>query len=128
MILADGKTFWIYDEELEQVTVKPLDRAIARTPAMALGSDEPVETNYTVTDLGQRDGLDWLRLIPKARDTDYEQVRLGFADDELRAMELTDGFGQTTRLNFRNIDSNPHIDPARFRFDPPPGVDVIEGR
>ena len=128
LILADGETFWIYDEELEQVTVRPLDRAIARTPAMVLGSDEPVETNYTVTDQGQRDGLDWLRLIPKVRDTDYEQVQLGFAGDELHAMELADNFGQVTRLNFRNIDPNPHINPARFRFDPPPGVDVIKGR
>ena len=127
LILSDGETVWIYDEELEQVTVKPLDRAVARTPAMVLSSGDAVDRHYEVTDLGEREGLDWLRLVPKASDTDYEHVRLGFGGDALRVMELEDGFGQITRLNFSDIDANAAIDPMWFRFEPPPGVDVIEG-
>ena len=117
----------IYDEELEQVTVKPLNQAIARTPAMVLSSGDSVARHYEVTDLGERDGLAWLRLVPRAPDTDYEHMRLGFGGDVLRAMELEDGFGQITRLNFSDIDHDAAVDPAWFRFEPPPGVDVIEG-
>lgn len=127
LILSDGEAVWIYDEELEQVTVKPLNQAIARTPAMVLSSGDSVARHYEVTDLGERDGLAWLRLVPRAPDTDYEHMRLGFGGDVLRAMELEDGFGQITRLNFSDIDHDAAVDPAWFRFEPPPGVDVIKG-
>ena len=128
LIVSDGETFWIYDEELEQVTVKPLDKAIARTPAMVLSSDRPVERDYEIKDLGERRGLAWVELIPKVRDTDYDRVRLGFEGEALRVMELVDGLGQMTRLSFSDFESNPRIDPAEFSFVPPRGVDVIEGR
>ena len=128
LIVSDGETFWIYDEELEQVTVKPLDKAIARTPAMVLSSDRPVEQDYEIKDLGERRGLAWVALIPKVRDTDYDRVRLGFEGEALRVMELVDGFGQVTRLSFSDWEHNPRIDAAEFSFVPPRGVDVIEGR
>ena len=127
-IVSDGRTLWIYDEDLEQVTVRTFDATIARTPALALSSDRPLEDAYAIAAAERREGLDWLHLTPKAGDNEYAQIRLGFEGEELRAMELLDGFEQTTRLNFRAIVHNPVLDPIRFRFDPPPGVDVIEER
>ncbi|MGB0713688.1 MAG: outer membrane lipoprotein chaperone LolA [Gammaproteobacteria bacterium] len=128
LILSNGKSFWIYDAELAQVTVKPLDTAIARTPAMVLSSDRPVEEDYDLLDLGEMEGLNWVELVPKVKDTDYERVRLGFLNDDLRSMELTDGFGQITRINFSNVTVNPHMNASLFNFEPPPGVDVIEAQ
>lgn len=125
-IVADGQRLWLYDEELEQVVVKPLDKALGDTPAMLLSGSGSIEDRFTLEELGDRgDGLAWVQLTPKQADTGFEAVRLGFDTHDLRKMELVDGFGQVTRMQFSDIVRDPDIMPAAFRFVPPPGVDVI---
>lgn len=124
-IVADGKQVWIYDNELEQVTVRRLDDALGSTPALLLSSEEPVEKNFTLRDMGARDGLDWVELIPIATEASFTAVRLGFSGQDLERMDLVDGFGQTTELRFSGAVHNPRLDPALFRFTVPKGVDVI---
>ncbi len=125
-IVADGQRLWLYDEELEQVVVKPLDKALGDTPAMLLSGSGVIGERFTVEELPDRgDGLAWVQLIPKQADTGFEAVRLGFDARDLRRMALVDGFGQVTRMQFSDVVRDPNIKPAAFRFVPPPGVDVI---
>lgn len=125
LIVADGKKVSIYDPDLDQVTVKLLDQTIGNMPALLLSNDHPPEDSFNISELGEKDGLEWLELDPKARDTSFEKIRLAFNEQTLQIMELVDSFGQTTRLVFSNLQRNPHIDPESFQFSPPPGVDVI---
>jgi len=125
LIVANGKRVWIYDSELEQVTVKTLDETVGNTPAQLLSSGESLERNFTMTDLGSKDDLEWVELIPREKDTSFERVRLGFDQHDLRIMELIDNFGQTTRLEFSHLQHNPRLAPTLFEFTPPPGVDVV---
>lgn len=125
LIVADGKKIWIYDSELEQVTVKPIDTALGDTPALLLSGDQPLEGKFLITDLGTTDGLDWVELQPKLAESGFERVRLGFGKDDLQVLELLDNFGQTTRLNFTNLRRNPNVNADQFAFTPPEGVDVI---
>jgi outer membrane lipoprotein carrier protein len=125
LIVADGKKIWIYDSELEQVTVKPVDTALGDTPALLLSGDQPLEGKFLITDLGTTDGLDWVELQPKVAESGFERVRLGFGKDDLEVLELLDNFGQTTRLKFTNLRRNPHVNAELFAFNPPKGVDVI---
>ncbi len=125
-IVADGQRLWLYDEELEQVVVKPLDAALGDTPAMLLSGSGSVEERFTLEELPERgNGLVWVQLTPKQEDTGFEAVRLGFDAHDLRRMELVDGFGQVTRMQFSDVARDTKISPAAFRFVPPPGVDVI---
>jgi len=125
-IVADGERLWLYDEELAQVVVKPLDAALGDTPAMLLSGSGTIEDRFTVEELPDRgDGFAWVQLTPKQKDTGFEVVRLGFDAHDLRRMELVDGFGQVTRMQFSDVVRDPNIKPAAFRFVPPPGVDVI---
>ncbi|HEB94525.1 MAG TPA: outer membrane lipoprotein chaperone LolA [Gammaproteobacteria bacterium] len=125
-IVADGQRLWLYDEELEQVVVKPLDTALGDTPAMLLSGSGSVEERFTLKELPERgNGLTWVQLTPKQEDTGFEAVRLGFDAHDLRRMELVDGFGQVTRMQFFDVARDTQISPAAFRFVPPPGVDVI---
>lgn len=124
-VVSNGKKVWVYDSELEQVTVKTLDASLDETPAMLLSSDQPVEDTFLVGDLVKNDGKDWVELRPKATEAVFASVRLGFAGDELDVMELVDNFGQTTRLTFSGVVKNPKLDGELFEFIPPPGVDVI---
>lgn len=125
LIVSDGARVWIYDTDLEQVTVKKLDEAVGSTPAQLLSSSEALERNFTLIDAGTADNLQWVALTPRSKDTGFEGIRLGFDDRSLRSMVLKDNFGQTTRLEFSRLQRNPPLPADLFHFTPPPGVDVI---
>lgn len=125
LIVADGKRVWMFDEDLEQVTVKTLDRTLASSPAMLLGGSDRIEQNFTVKDLGHTGKLWWVQLTPKVADTDFKKVRIGLDDKNVKVMELTDSLGQTTRIEFSDVQRNPEIPDSAFKFTPPPGADVI---
>jgi len=125
LIVGDGQQVWVYDEDLEQVTVRPLDAALGQTPALLLSSDKPILEGFSVMALGTRDGVDWLLLRPRDTDATFDELRLGLVDGRLRAMELRDGLGHTTLLHFSELERNRPIDPQHFVFTPPDGVDVV---
>jgi outer membrane lipoprotein carrier protein len=124
-IVGDGARLWIYDKDLNQVTVRKLDRALGSSPAALLAGSNEIEKNYTLTNLGVQEGLDWLEAVPRTRDTAFERIRLGFGKAGLEAMELRDPFGQVTVIKFADLERNPKLSPEVFRFTPPKGADVI---
>jgi outer membrane lipoprotein carrier protein len=124
-IVGDGSRLWIYDKDLNQVTVRKLDRALGASPAALLAGSNELERDYTLSNLGMDKGLDWLEALPKSRDTVFERVRMGFGKSGLEVMELRDQFGQVTVITFADVERNPRIPADVFRFTPPPGADVI---
>jgi outer membrane lipoprotein carrier protein len=124
-VVADGKHLWLYDVALQQVTVKPLGETLAASPAVLLAGSNDVDKSFTVTDRGEKDGLAWVILTPKIKDSDFESVRLGFKGEDVSEMDLKDNLGNTTRINFDHIQRNPEVDDKSFRFVPPAGADVI---
>ncbi|MGH8372798.1 MAG: outer membrane lipoprotein chaperone LolA [Gammaproteobacteria bacterium] len=125
IIVADGARVWMYDVELQQVTVKPLDGTLAASPAVLLSGSNDVSKNFKVEDLGGKDGLSWVGLTPKIKDTDFEDVRLGFRNGTVAEMELKDALGNLTRITFTHVARNVTLSDDQFRFTPPPGTDVI---
>lgn len=125
LIVGDGKRVWIYDEDLNQVTVRAMARALGSTPAALLAGAADVERAFELSDAGQRDGLEWVEAKPREREAGFERIRLGLGTAGVQAMELADHFGQTTVLRFSSIVRNPRIDPDAFRFIPPKGADVL---
>ena len=125
IIVADGERLWTYDVDLEQVTVRRLDRALGSTPLALLSGAAPVEESFKIGDVQRRDGLDWYKLTPKEPQPEFQALRVAFKGEILVSLELEDHFGQRTRLDFQNLERNPPLDPALLRFTPPPGVDVV---
>jgi len=125
LIVGDGQRVWIYDRDLNQVTVRRLSKALGSTPAALLAGSSDVEKAFELAEAGQRDGLEWLEAKPKDREAGFERIRMGFDVAGVRAMELTDNFGQTTVLRFTNLARNPKVDAEEFRFTPPKGADVL---
>jgi len=125
LIVGDGRRVWIYDEDLNQVTVRAMAKALGSTPAALLAGAADVERAFELADAGSRDGLEWLEAKPREREAGFERIRLGMGPVGVQAMELTDHFGQTTVLRFSNVVRNPQLDPASFRFVPPKGADVL---
>ena len=124
-IVADGSSVWLYDIDLEQVTVSPLAEQGAGTPLSLLMGDKPLDQEFILRPLGNSDGIDWVELKPRTDHSDFELVFLGLNEKGLAAMELRDSFGQATQIRFSNFTPDVQLDDAEFRFVPPAGVDVI---
>ena len=126
-VVADGKDLWMYDVELAQVTVAPLEDSSTSSPAMLLSGDRAVRDGFDVVRSFAVDGLQWVELKPKLGGTDFTSVRIGFNDNTPERLELVDGLNQVTRIEFSSVVVNPDLTDAAFDFEPPPGVDVIGG-
>ncbi len=124
-IIADGNNIWMYDKELQQVTVNPLDERVNGTPMVVLMGTAALDEQFDLTALGQSDGIDWVQLVPKEAGADFESLFIGLKGQALGAMELRDSFGQATQIRFNDFKPNIEIDNADFQFIPPAGVDVI---
>lgn len=123
-IVADGQELWVYDVDLDQVTVKPMDSGLSTAPIMILMKQADVTEQFNVNEVGQRQYLYWVELEPHAADLKYTHIYLGIEDNSVRAMELRDQFGRSTQIVFENLRVDVIHDPATFKFTPPPGVDV----
>lgn len=127
-IITDGETLWIYDVGLEQVTVRDTHTGVQASPAAILGGSVDVDELYKIIELGEVEGYDWVRLVPIHENGQYNDVRLGFNGKKLGMMILSDNLGQTTRIDFSNVELNADVADSRFEFTPPDGVDVLDDR
>lgn len=126
LIVGDGEKFWLYDADLDQVTVRKLDAAIGSSPAALLSGNNEIERGFVLENIEGRDGLEWLQATPKNTESSFAVIRMGFsAQSELVTMELNDAFGNTTVLRFTRMRRNPLLAPSLFRFVPPQGADVL---
>jgi len=125
LIVGDGVKVWMYDADLNQVTVKKLDQALGSTPAALLAGNNEIERNFDLIDGGRRDGLEWVEASPKTQGGSFEKIRLAFRDGVLAEMELRDHFGQTTTIRFVQLELNPKLAAKLFIFVPPAGADVV---
>lgn len=126
LLQADGEKLYIYDRDLNQVTVKPLGDALGSSPAAILFGSNDLEKNFTLKEAGTRDGLEWLEATPKAKDTTFERISIGLRDGLPQAMELRDSFGQVSQLRFGKFEKNPSLPAGQFKFDVPKGADVFQ--
>jgi len=129
VIVADGRKLWLYDPDLQQVTVRDLQEGLGSTPAMLLSGTGRLADSFTSLAV-ERDGdWTWCRLKPFTTTSDFESVSLALGSKgELAGMELVDKLGQTTRIDFSGLRRNATLDAESFRFEPPPGADVIGDR
>ncbi len=125
-IIADGKTVWLVEEDIQQVSQRSQKTTLEGTPASLFASELNLDRDFEVKDLGQRMGLGWLKLIPKKADSQFEQILLAFDGDRLSRMEMADRFGQVTRFEFFDLKRNLPLDKRLFTFVPPPGYDILD--
>ena len=127
IIVSDGTDLWWYDIDLEQVTVRPVATSLEGTPAELLAGPGRAGENFRVIVLDPASGMDWFQLVPRGADAAFQALRIGLEGDEVRALEMDDGFGQTARIDFFDVEYNPRLADALFQFAPPPGADVVRG-
>jgi outer membrane lipoprotein carrier protein len=125
LIVADGQKVWIYDPDLQQVSVRQMSQALGATPAALLAGGS-LDKDFSLKALPDRDGQQWVEALPKQKDSPFQAVRVGFKGKDLAALEIVDNFGQKSQLNFSQVEANANVSPESFRFTPPKGADVLE--
>lgn len=125
LIVADGRRIWLYDYELEQISHRSQSAALDGTPAQLLSDSGPLEQHFEIIPRGEEDGLEWVELRPNDKEAQFISIRIGFLDDQMQHLEMSDTFGQITRFVFSNILRNPKLNPELFVFKPPSGIDLI---
>lgn len=124
-IVSDGKQVFLYDVDLQQVTVSNLSKTLGSSPAAMLAGGSAVEKSFVLKNAVRKDGLSWVLALPKNKDSGFERVVLGFKDGELKKMELYDSFSHVTHITFSSVERNPTLQLETFLFTPPQGVDVV---
>ena len=124
LIVSDGSKVWLHDIDLNQVSVRLLDQALGGTPAALLAGGS-LDKDFELAAQPAKDGLDWVLATPRTKDGSVTQLRVGFRGKDLAALEIVDAFGQRSQLLFTAVQQGLALPAERFRFVPPPGVDVI---
>lgn len=125
VIVADGTKVWIFDADLNQASSRKLADALGATPA-ALLAGANLERDFTLKAQPSEGGVDWVQAVPRQAESTIQSLRLGFKGKELAAMEIVDGFGQRSRLDFSAVQANVPVPAERFQFKLPAGADLIE--
>jgi outer membrane lipoprotein carrier protein len=125
VIVADGQKVWIYDADLNQASSRKLADALGATPASLLAGTN-LERDFTLKAQPSDGGIDWVLATPRQAESTIQSLKLGFKGKELAAMEIVDGFGQRSRLDFSAVQANVPVGGERFQFKLPPGADLIE--
>jgi outer membrane lipoprotein carrier protein len=125
LIVADGKRVWVYDPDLQQVTVRAQNSAEAHSPLNVLTDLKLLDRQFKVNEEGTYDGEAWLKLRPNNDHAEFKYAELGFADNQLQTMVFEDLLGDRTTIRFSDWRRNVKLPADTFRFTPPPGADVI---
>ena len=131
-IVSDGQTLWLHDVDLKQVTSRKLAQVLNGTPAavIAAAADQKgLEADFLLAPLPEKNGLQWVRAIPKTKDGQLQSISVGFKvtsqGSELAMLEILDSFGQTSAMSFTQFEVNPPLSASTFQFKVPQGVDVM---
>nr|WP_295080779.1 outer membrane lipoprotein chaperone LolA [uncultured Roseateles sp.] len=125
LIVADGQKVWIFDPDLKQASSRRMNQALGATPAALLAGGN-LERDFKLKALASEGGLDWVQAEPKLADGGFQSLKIGFKGPVLAALEIVDGFGQRSRLDFSAVNANANVAAERFRFVLPAGADLIE--
>ena len=127
VVVTDGKTMWQYDVELAQVTRAPVDESNDSSPASLLAGDRSARDRFDVLDTYRQDGLEWVKLAPKAADSGFASVLIGFDGLAPRQLQLVDSLNHVTTVALDKVVLNPALAASVFEFKAPPNVEVIGG-
>lgn len=124
LIIADGKTIWIYDKDLQQIT-KQNQNASANTPGLLLSdSVSHLMTRFSIESAGTEKN-NTFNLMPRGKEALFQSVQLVFDQKILKQMILYDNLGQITQITFSNVRANQYLPQDLFRFHAPKNIEVV---
>lgn len=125
LIVADGHKVWVYEPDLEQATVRDQGATEAHSPLTVLTDLSQIDKEFNASDVGMRDGLEWLHLVSRSADSQFKYAEIGFDANGPRRMLFQDNLGDRTEITFSGWQRNPALPANTFTFVPPKGTDIV---
>lgn len=128
LIIANGSRLWIYDPDLQQVTIRSLNSGSGGAPALLLSHvDTALDRDFKVKELPNKTpGWSWFALTPRQQDNMFASIQMGFSNKQIREMQLKDHLGHTTFVRFTNSSINHPLPSSSFVLNAPSSADVID--
>src|SRR3954469_8604449 len=131
LFVSDGKTAFFYVPGERQARRAPLDKLDdLRSPLRYLLGKTKLKKEFDnlTARAGDQPGTVVVRGVPKNMGDRVAEVSLGVnSAGEIQRIEINEVDGSQTEFVFSSQEENVHVEQARFRFQPPPGVKLIEG-
>ncbi|MDH5517742.1 MAG: outer membrane lipoprotein chaperone LolA [Gammaproteobacteria bacterium] len=127
VIMSNGKLIWLFDSELDQVTIKPVESSLSKTSMVLLFNKTDIEKDFKLLKMDVIKGVSWIELIARDHDAEFSNIFVGMKNNLINSIKMIDGFGQTTVIQFSKISSAVKFKPGRFEFAIPKNADVIGG-
>ncbi len=124
-MVCDGTDVWVWDIDLNQVTVRSAKGAIPQSPASVLFGSNSIAKDWNAKDLPEKDGLKWVELTPKSKESNFSKVLFGFQGKVPERMEFTGSLGEKSDLVFKDVEVGVPLKASDFEFVPPKGADVL---
>ncbi|VAW57525.1 hypothetical protein MNBD_GAMMA07-1148 [hydrothermal vent metagenome] len=124
-IISNGMKIWMYDSELEQVSIRRYDQVLASSPVNLLDRNQKLDIEFNVEIMPAREGQDWVKLTPKKDGGDFKELIIGLQNNQIKTMRFFDNFEQRTEIKFDHLVINPKFEAAYFEFKAPEGTDVV---
>ena len=124
IIVANGQQLWIYDPDLAEMTIRPLDQTLQDAPLFLLHAHQ-LDRHFNIT-MKRAGNMQWFLLVPKQADSLFRQMQLGFLQNKLVKFYLHDHLGQTTLIHFDQVRYMQHLPESLFTLRVPANVDIID--
>ena len=124
-MICNGKDLYLWDKDLEQVTIRAASGAIPQSPASILFGGKSITQDWIVKELGERDGLLWVQLVPKNETAGIGYVSFGFREQTPKKIEFMGSFGEKTTLDITSFEQGISVPSNTFNFQIPKGTDVV---
>lgn len=126
LIVTNNKKIWIYDADLEQLTIRYLGKEAGEAPALLLSNTNDTLTKDFSVESTNNSGVQWFLLKPKDKSSMFESIKIGFQHQQIQQMQLQDHLGHVTAIEFSHVVMNAQLSASLFNFKAPPHVDVID--
>jgi outer membrane lipoprotein carrier protein len=126
-VISNGQQILVWDSDLNQLSIRPIARGLAASPAALLFGEQALENHFDLISGGEKRGMYWVELKPKdAAPQNYVRLGLGFSDGLPRALELHDNFGVVTIIGLGKMRTNINVDAKQFKFEPPKNAEILQ--
>jgi outer membrane lipoprotein carrier protein len=131
LFVSDGKTAFFYVPGERQARKAPLDKLDdLRSPLRYLLGKTKLKKEFDnlTARAGDQPGSVIIRGVPRNMSDRVAEVSLDVnAVGEIQRIQIDEVDGSQTEFTFSSMQENVPVEDARFRFQPPPDVELIDG-
>ena len=128
VMFSDGKDFYRFDPELEQLNIQPLEELLEKTPVGLFTLNlEEIRKLFVFSECQKNLNQFSCLLTSKKEESFIEWINIGVKNNVFYYFEYLDTFGQTVSLKFTNVSLS-KIPNNEFKLNIPEGTDIVSFR